>query len=406
GQWGGTMIAVGQQGAILRRSGGAWSPLTPPARIQFSSLWAASADEMFVAGDEGALFHFDGTEWKRFESGTTANLDSIWGSSPRDVFAVGDADGAIVHFDGERWSRMESGTAQPLFSVCGTSPRDVFAVGMGGTILHFDGISWLPMLSGTAAHLTGVWCSSPADVYAVGMGGTILHYDGQTWSAMASGMNTHLTRVWGRSPADVFVIGTGGVILRNRGDGWRPLVSGTAENLYGISGNAETVVVVGRAGTILRLPADDRTTVEKTIRDAIGWALTKDRTRLENIMAHDADFFIFHPDSKSTVRGYESFAKMIPDFMDARFVATHFEVRDLTPVFSRSGDVAWFSAMLEDCGTWMGKESCWKETRWTGVLERRDGRWVIVQMHFSFAKDKVLAECQKAEAKEGSAARN
>lgn len=150
--------------------------------------------------------------------------------------------------------------------------------------------------------------------------------------------------------------------------------------------------------------ADDRTAVENTIRDAIGWAITKDRTRLESILAHDPDFFIFHPDSKTTVRGYDSFAKLIPGFMDPRFVATHFETKDLRPVFSRSGDVAWFSAMLEDCGTWMGKESCWKETRWTGVLEKRDGRWLIVQMHFSFAKDKVLADCPKAGTTEGSAA--
>jgi len=25
-------------------------------------------------------------------------------------------------------------------------------------------------------------------------------------------------------------------------------------------------------------------------------------------------------------------------------------------------------------------------TRWTGVLEKRKEKWVIVQMHFSFAK--------------------
>lgn len=148
--------------------------------------------------------------------------------------------------------------------------------------------------------------------------------------------------------------------------------------------------------------AEERAVVESTIRDAIGWALTRDRARLEGIMAHDAGFFIFHPDSKTTVRGYDAFAKMIPGFMDPRFEATHFEVRDLAPVFSRSGDVAWFSAMLEDCGAWEGRESCWKDTRWTGVLEKRDGRWLIVQMHFSFAKDKVLAECPKPEPAQAS----
>jgi hypothetical protein len=34
----------------------------------------------------------------------------------------------------------------------------------------------------------------------------------------------------------------------------------------------------------------------------------------------------------------------------------------------------------------------WKDTRWTGVLEKRNGKWLIVQMHFSFASDKVAAE--------------
>lgn len=136
----------------------------------------------------------------------------------------------------------------------------------------------------------------------------------------------------------------------------------------------------------------ERAVVEKTIRDAIGWALTKDRARLEDIMAHDAAFFIFHPDSKSTVHGWQSFEKMIPVFMDPRFKATRFDVRDLVTTFSRTGTVAWYSAILEDCGEWEGKPSCWKDTRWTGVLEKRDGRWVIVQMHFSFAKDKVLEE--------------
>jgi pimeloyl-ACP methyl ester carboxylesterase len=143
----------------------------------------------------------------------------------------------------------------------------------------------------------------------------------------------------------------------------------------------------------------ERTVVEKTIRDAIGWALTKDQARLESILAHDDNFFIFHPDSKSTVHGWESFTKLIADFMDPRFKATRFDVRDLSVTFSRSGDVAWFSALLEDCGEWNGKPSCWKDTRWTGALEKRGEGWVIVQMHFSFAKDKVLEECPKTASK-------
>lgn len=137
----------------------------------------------------------------------------------------------------------------------------------------------------------------------------------------------------------------------------------------------------------------EKAVVEKAIRDAIGWALTKDRARLEEVLAHDDDLFIFHPDSKSTVRGWAAFAKLLDGFMDPRFAATRFEVRDLAVTFARSGGAAWFTAVLDDCGTWEGRESCWKDTRWTGVLEKRAAGWVIVQMHFSFAKDRVLEDC-------------
>jgi ketosteroid isomerase-like protein len=133
----------------------------------------------------------------------------------------------------------------------------------------------------------------------------------------------------------------------------------------------------------------DRAVVEQTVRDSIGWALTKDRARLEHIIAHDADLFIFHPDSTSTVVGWDAFAKNFSFWMDPRFKAISFDVRDLRVTFARSGDVCWFSAMLDDLAEWDGKPTGWKDTRWTGVLERRAGTWVIVQMHFSFASDRA-----------------
>jgi len=135
----------------------------------------------------------------------------------------------------------------------------------------------------------------------------------------------------------------------------------------------------------------DRVVVEKTIRDSIGWALTKDRPLLEGIIAHDAGLFIFHPDSKSTVVGWDAFARNFSTWMDPRFKATSFDMRDLRITFSRSGDVSWFSAVLDDMGEWDGKPVGWKDTRWTGVLEKRGGKWVIVQMHFSFASDRAPA---------------
>jgi len=141
--------------------------------------------------------------------------------------------------------------------------------------------------------------------------------------------------------------------------------------------------------------AAEKAAVEKTVRASIGWALTKDRPLLESVMAHDPELFIFNPDSKSVV-GWDEFVKGFDFWMDPRFKATVFDLRDLRIGLSRGGDVAWFSGILDDLAEWEGRPVGWKDTRWTGVLEKCDGKWVILQMHFSFASDRMKAEAAAA----------
>jgi hypothetical protein len=52
------------------------------------------------------------------------------------------------------------------------------------------------------------------------------------------------------------------------------------------------------------------------------------------------------------------------------------------------GEVAWFYCILDDINTFKGKPAEWRDTRWTGTVEKREGKWVIVQQHFSFASEK------------------
>jgi hypothetical protein len=128
--------------------------------------------------------------------------------------------------------------------------------------------------------------------------------------------------------------------------------------------------------------------VEKVIHDCIGWALTKDLDRLFSIVAQDGDFFIFHPDSKSTIVGFEAFKKLGERvWMKEEFKATEFAVRDLRLKFAELGNAAWYSCLLDDHAEWNGQPIGWDNARWTGTLEKRGGQWVMVQMHFSFAKD-------------------
>lgn len=128
--------------------------------------------------------------------------------------------------------------------------------------------------------------------------------------------------------------------------------------------------------------------VECVIHDMIGWALRKDLGRLLSIVAGDSDLLIFHPDSKSTIIGFEAFRRLAETvWMSDAFRATDYEIRDLQIHFAELGNVAWYSCFLDDHAEWNGKPGGWDNCRWTGVLERRDGSWLVVQMHFSFPKD-------------------
>ena len=125
--------------------------------------------------------------------------------------------------------------------------------------------------------------------------------------------------------------------------------------------------------------------ISRVIHDNIGWALTKDTVALFETLS-DSNLFIFHPDSGSTVTDISQIRETaMKIWLDDRFKATGLDIRQLRIELGPGGDVAWYSCILDDIGEWDGRPIGWYNTRWTGVLVMRDGKWVIVQMHFSFA---------------------
>lgn len=136
--------------------------------------------------------------------------------------------------------------------------------------------------------------------------------------------------------------------------------------------------------------SDDERMITKILHDSFGWALTKDRALFESIFARDPDFFTFYPDSRSTVTGWSQFEKFLDGWMDPRNKATGYDIRDLRIVVSKTGDVAWFSAMVDDEGEFDGRPWGSKDIRWTGVLEKRGSGWRICQQHMSEANDRSI----------------
>lgn len=138
------------------------------------------------------------------------------------------------------------------------------------------------------------------------------------------------------------------------------------------------------------IPADsleeEKQKVAQVINSVIGWAKNKDIKLLYSIVANDSSFLEIHPNDR-VEKGFDEFKKSEKFWMSPDFRAIRYEIRDLAINFSQSGDVAWFYCVLDDINEWKGQPANWENTRWTGVLEKRNGKWVIVQQHFSFASE-------------------
>jgi hypothetical protein len=132
----------------------------------------------------------------------------------------------------------------------------------------------------------------------------------------------------------------------------------------------------------------EKALIEKVVSNSIGWALNKDKDLLYSCFAQDKDLFWFSPEANGTIHGFDNFTDLVENvFMSETFKAVGYEIRDMKINLSNSGEVAWYSCILDDRNIFSGQSAEWLNTRWTGVLERRNGNWLIVQMHFSFAVD-------------------
>jgi len=132
----------------------------------------------------------------------------------------------------------------------------------------------------------------------------------------------------------------------------------------------------------------EKAVIKKVIENSIGWAANKDKDLSYSCFSKDEDLFYFSPNDAGNIQGFKAFADLTEKFfMLDEFKAIGYEVKDLYIGLSKSGDAAWWHARLDDFNEWKGQPANWENVRWTGVLEKREGNWLIVQMHFSFATD-------------------
>jgi hypothetical protein len=121
---------------------------------------------------------------------------------------------------------------------------------------------------------------------------------------------------------------------------------------------------------------------EEVIRALVRANAEKDLSTLSRLMAHDEDSISYTIGGRKYV-GWSTFAKDIQDEFDS-VTRLEIPITELT-VWAR-GDTAWFAMELDYIrylGQGLDQQRTVLPLRETGVLERRNGDWVLVSWHES-----------------------
>jgi hypothetical protein len=148
-----------------------------------------------------------------------------------------------------------------------------------------------------------------------------------------------------------------------------------------------SIYIIGckKGGPAVLNRATEVNLIKTAIHNTIGWAKNKNFELLYSTIANDSNYLEVDPEP-GIIKGFAQFRKNETFWGNPDFKAVSYDIRDLTINLSENSDVAWFFCILDDINEWKGKPACWMNTRWTGVLEKRQDKWIMVQMHFSFAK--------------------
>ena len=126
----------------------------------------------------------------------------------------------------------------------------------------------------------------------------------------------------------------------------------------------------------------EKTKVKEVLDQYLQMLKTENVDLLSKLTAHDADMVSFGTATNERIVGWEA----MKEFMEIQFETTEtakISSSDQVIKIHDSGKVAWFSEILD----WeiVVEEQSVKLSgiRVSGVLEKRDGNWVYVQLHYS-----------------------
>jgi uncharacterized protein (TIGR02246 family) len=126
----------------------------------------------------------------------------------------------------------------------------------------------------------------------------------------------------------------------------------------------------------------EKAAVSALIDDLVTSWQAEDMDLFSRIFAYDDDMVMFGTDAAEHFVGWEPIKESMQKQIDAA-ENIQVSIRELSIKVHKSGQVAWFSLFMDLKGESMGEAFSIEGMRSTGVAEKRDGNWLIVQLHAS-----------------------
>jgi len=250
---GNEVVAVGQAGMILRKSGAEFVPEPGGLTADFEAVWVSpDGSRAFAAGDQGTIMSFENGTWTAMESGTTENLRGLGGTCTCAVYAVGE-NGAVRKYDGNSWSDFSPGVPANYNEIwVDAATGDAFLAGDGGTVMRLENGVWSPLSLGSVTqNMLSVWGSSTSNVYIVGMQLSAFRWNGTQFKLVTINPPPNVYNfhsVYGTGPDDVYVgaelqglvpppaaaLHAGGAIFRWDGQVWTPVFTDPVSDVLSV----------------------------------------------------------------------------------------------------------------------------------------------------------------------------
>lgn len=240
------LFAVGEQGQLLQRVAGVWTPRPSPTTHLLVDITGTAPDRMYLLAVEAAtlrphIYAYDGAAWAEQPlPADTPELGAIDAAAGAVVAAGSGA--TVLELVGGAWQRavVEGSTTRRFAAVDAAAG---LAVGSSGAIYHRTAAGWAPLpgAPATTATLEAV-AARGGRILIAGTAGTVLRFDGATWTTATAPVippridPVVLRAAWLGPDGTGYVSGDAGQVLRLDGATFLDLATGASRGVIGVIG--------------------------------------------------------------------------------------------------------------------------------------------------------------------------